>query len=189
LSPTGPSATSGATITGTLNEVRAGGKVSLCHREGNGSYHLIGFSASAEPAHRKHGDAAIGERVPGDATKVFTSACEPGGASVSIESSTNGQNADEAPGPIILVGSAVTWQYLVTNTGDMDLTNVRVRDDQNVTVTCAQTRLAAGQSMTCTGSGVAIRGEYRNVGTVTADWAAGTVTDSDPSHYSGRFVD
>ena len=137
-----------------LNEARSTGKVSLCHRTGNGSYHLIDVSVNAEPAHRAHGDGKIGDPVPGDTTKVFDRDCRPVGASVRIKKSTNGQDADEAPGPTIPVGTAVTWQYLVTNTGNVGLTNVVVVDDRNVTVSCPGATLAVGQSMTCNGSGV-----------------------------------
>ena len=175
---------SGSTAT-IVNEVRSG-KVSLCHSTGNGSYHLIEVSVSAEPAHRAHGDAKIGEPVPGDATKVFDSECRPVGASVRIKKSTNGEDADQAPGPTIAVGSPVTWQYVVTNTGTVGLTDVRVTDDRNVTVSCPGMTLPVGQSMTCSGSGVATAGQYRNVGTVRAQAGAVLVTSSDASHYLGQ---
>jgi hypothetical protein len=169
-----------------VNEVRTTGKVSLCHSTGNGSYHPIEVSVSAEPAHRAHGDAKVGEPVPADPTKVFDQSCRPTGASVRIEKSTNGQDADQAPGPTVTVGSAVSWQYVVTNTGTVPLTGVTVSDDRGVAVSCPQTSLAAGQSMTCTGAGTATAGQYRNVGTARATWTGGTVTDTDPSHYFGQ---
>ena len=65
---------SSATI---VNEVRTSGKVELCHATGNGTYHAIEVSVSAEPAHRAHGDAKVGEPVPGDTTKTFNSSCVP----------------------------------------------------------------------------------------------------------------
>jgi hypothetical protein len=175
---------SGSTAT-IVSDQRSIGKVVLCHRTDSGSYHSIEVSVSAEPAHRAHGDAKVGEPVPADPTKVFDSDCRAVGAAVAIEKSTNGEDADEAPGPTITVGSPVTWLYVVTNTGTLDLTNIVVVDDRNVAVTCGQTSLAVGQSMTCTGSGVATLGQYSNVGTVTANWTGGTVTDSDASHYLG----
>jgi hypothetical protein len=179
---------SGSTAT-IVSQVRSQGKVSLCHRTEAGVYHLIDVSVNAEATHRAHGDAKPGEPVPADPTKVFGESCQLVGPAVRIEKSTNGKDADVAPGPTILVGDTVTWEYVVTNTGGIDLTNVQVVDDQGVTVDCSgQTTLAAGLSMTCTGSGVATLGQYSNLGTVTAESTAGsvTVTDSDASHYLGQ---
>jgi hypothetical protein len=175
---------SGVTLVG---EDRSSGKVSLCHNTESGSYHMIEVSVSAEPAHRTHGDAKVGQPVPAEPTKVFDSECRPVGASVKIDKSTNGEDADDAPGPTVAVGSPITWTYVVTNTGTVNLTNVVVADDRGVGVNCGgQTALVPGQSMTCTGSGAAILGQYRNVGTVTASWSGGTVSDSDASHYFGK---
>lgn len=165
-----------------VSEVRVG-KVALCHRE-NG-YHLIVVSESAEPAHRAHGDAAVGEPVPGTLTKVFDGACRPTGVGVNLEKLTNGQDADNAPGPSVPVPSVVTWTYVVTNTSTGELTNVAVVDDQLGVVTCGQTTLPVGESMTCTASGDAVPGQYQNIGTVTAVSSTGSVSDSDPSHYTG----
>jgi len=169
-----------------VNENRSSGKVSLCHRTDSGEYHLIDVSVNAEPAHRAHGDAKVGEPVPGTQRQVFDANCRPVGPAIKIEKSTNGEDADDAPGPSILVGSAVTWRYVVTNTGTINLTNVVVVDDRGVSVNCvSQTNLPAGQAMTCSGTGVATLGQYSNVGKVTAASALGSVDDSDPSHYLG----
>jgi hypothetical protein len=172
-----------------VNEVRSG-KVTLCHKEGNNSYHSIDVSVNAEPAHRAHGDGKVGDPVPGAPGMTFDENCRVAGPAVEIRKSTNGDDANEAPGPSIRVGSPVTWQYLVTNIGTVNLTNVAVDDDRGVAVNCnGQTTLAPAASMTCTGTGVATLGQYRNVGTVRAGWAmngtTGTVTDTDPSHYLG----
>jgi hypothetical protein len=173
-----------------VSEVRSTGKVSLCHRTESGTYHAIEVSVSAEPAHRAHGDAKVGEPVPGDLTKIFDQSCRPTGASVRIRKSTNGEDANDAPGPTLTVGSAVNWTYEVTNTGTLSLAGVVVTDDRRVAVSCGgQTALAVAQSMTCTGSGVAVAGQYKNVGTVTATWNGGQVTHSDASHYFGRAPD
>ena len=169
-----------------VNENRSSGKVSLCHHTGNGEYHLIDVSVNAEPAHRAHGDARVGEPVPGTQRQVFDASCKPVGPAVQIKKSTNGEDADNAPGPSIPVGAAVSWRYVVTNTGTINLTGIVVVDDRGVAVNCvSQAILAAGQSMTCSGAGVATLGQYRNVGTVTAVSASGSVNDSDPSHYLG----
>jgi hypothetical protein len=148
---------------------------------------------SAELTHRAHGDAKIGEAVPADPTKVFNASCQPVTATeraeVNIEKLTNGDDADTAPGPSIEVGKPVLWEYVVTNTGTVALTGVTVVDDKGVSVTCPKTTLAPAESMTCTGTGTAVLGQYRNVGTVTAGSTAGSATDSDASHYLGKEPD
>ena len=174
-----------ATSAVIVNELRSNSKVSLCHRTEAGSFHMIDVSVNAEPAHRAHGDGKVGDQVPGQPTQMFDQNCRAVGPAVQITKSTNGDDANDAPGPIIEVGRPVNWQYVVTNIGTIPLTNVAVLDDRNVAVTCPSTTLAVEQSMTCTGSGVAALGQYRNVGTVTANSASGTVTDTDPSHYLG----
>jgi len=106
---------------------------------------------------------------------------------IDIEKATNGVDADEPTGPEIAIGAPVEWTYVVTNTGDQDLGDVTVTDDQGVVVTCPQTTLAVGESMTCTATGVAQEGQYANVGTTTGQPLpeGPVVTDSDPSHYIG----
>jgi hypothetical protein len=106
---------------------------------------------------------------------------------VSIVKSTNGQDANAAPGPFIPVGGAVNWTYLVTNTGNVPLADIAVADDRGVTVSCPGSTLAAGQAMTCTAGGTASAGQYANVGTATGTPPVGNnVTASDPSHYFGQ---
>ena len=101
---------------------------------------------------------------------------------VDIEKATNGQDADTPTGPQVEVGSAVTWTYVVTNTGNVTLTGVAVTDDQGVAVSCPSDTLAAGASMTCTASGTAVAGQYANTGRVDTEE---NVSDTDLSHYFG----
>ena len=105
---------------------------------------------------------------------------------VTIKTFTNGHDADAAPGPSIAVGDSVTWTYVVTNTWTAALSGIVVSDDQGVLVDCDDIRtLAAGESLTCTGTGVAIAGPYANIGTVTALAGLRGAMASDPSHYLG----
>lgn len=109
--------------------------------------------------------------------------------SIVLEKYTNGHDADVAPGPTIPQGEAVTWTYVVTNTSTVPLQGITVTDDQlaDGEISCPAAQLAAGASMTCSASGVAVAGQYANIGTVTATPEGGCipVTDSDPSHYFG----
>lgn len=110
-------------------------------------------------------------------------------AAITLEKLTNGEDADLPPGPTILVGATVQWTYVVTNTGDVRLAGVSVTDNRGVAVTCPKTALDPGESMTCTGSGIANAGQYSNIGTATGTPAGGSVvTASDPSHYYGQAV-
>jgi len=108
-----------------------------------------------------------------------------GVAGIDIEKATNGVDADsQSPQNLIPVGSAVTWTYIVTNTGNLTLTDVAVTDDVRGPI-CAIGTLAPGASTTCSDSGVAVEGRYVNVGHVRGNSAIGHRADSDPSHYRG----
>ena len=108
---------------------------------------------------------------------------------IDIEKFTNGADADTGTGPIIAVGGGVTWEFLVTNTGNTTLTNVEVIDSDLGTIACPSTTIAFDDSMTCTATGTAVAGQYENTATVTATDTNGIdVDDIDPSHYFGAIL-
>jgi hypothetical protein len=138
------------------------------------------------------GTPPVGEDVTdSDPSHYFAEPDEPPAvAGIDIEKSTNGHDADVVPGPTIPVGDVVTWTYVVTNTGDVPLTNVQVTDDQDVVVTLPVTTLAPGESAMATATGTAVAGQYANIATATGKPPEGPdVTDSDPSHYFGEEED
>jgi uncharacterized repeat protein (TIGR01451 family) len=101
---------------------------------------------------------------------------------------TNGIDAKLPTGPLIKVGSEVTWTYLVRNTSNITITNIVVTDDQEGGISCPSPSLAPNAIMTCSATGIAIEGQYANVGTITAATSPaefGPLTASDPSHYYG----
>ncbi|MFN8489126.1 MAG: SdrD B-like domain-containing protein [Caldilineaceae bacterium] len=101
---------------------------------------------------------------------------------------TNGDDADLPTGPTVGVGSVVTWTYAITNTGNVTLTNVKLVDDQEGSVTCPQAQLAPGSAMTCILTGTAKAGQYANTAVVTGTPTLGPVTpvtSTNPSHYLG----
>ncbi len=57
-------------------------KVDVCHREGNGSFHLITVAYHAVQAHRTHGDALPGDAVPGNPGYKFDDTCAQVAASI-----------------------------------------------------------------------------------------------------------
>jgi plastocyanin len=105
---------------------------------------------------------------------------------IDIEKSTNGEDADNPTGPRIKVNDTVTWKYVVTNTGNVTLSDVKVSDDQLGPVSCPKTELGPRESMTCTERGTAKVGQYKNVATASGRSPCDRkVKDTDPSHYFG----
>ncbi len=116
---------------------------------------------------------------------------------------TNGTNNDTGTGPLVPVGSTVTWTYNVTNTGNVPLSDVTVTDDHGVTpvlpraatpTTTACSSLA--ETWVYTASGTAVAGQYSNVGTATGtpvddhgNPIPGTTppTATNPDHYYGTL--
>jgi large repetitive protein len=107
--------------------------------------------------------------------------------SMTVEKYTNGVDADEPPGPMILAGSPVVWTYVVTNTGNTTLTDLAVVDSDIGAINCPTTTVPIDGTVTCTApQGVAQAGQYANIATATAvDTNGIEVDDTDPSHYFG----
>src|SRR5207248_346000 len=107
---------------------------------------------------------------------------------IAILKLTNGTNNDTGTGPLVPVGSTVTWAYNITNTGNVALANVVVKDDNGTPLNPADDfivgtipSLAPGASATLTATGSAQAGQYGNVGSATGTDAIGeTVSASNP---------
>jgi uncharacterized repeat protein (TIGR01451 family) len=107
-----------------------------------------------------------------------------------VEKWVEGVDADEGPGPFVPEGDQVEWTYDVTNGGNVPLEAVTVTDDDGLTVSCPQTTLAVGETMRCTATGPAERGEHENVATATGvDDDGDQVSATDPAHYFGFVTD
>ncbi len=114
-------------------------------------------------------------------------------AVINIEKATNGVDADLPTGPFIPVGDTVTWTYVVTNPGNVPLSNIIVTDNRPGVVpiyisgdTNNDGILQVGETWVYEATGVAVAGQYANIGTVVGTPPTGPdVTDSDPSHYFG----
>jgi hypothetical protein len=114
---------------------------------------------------------------------------------IQLVKKTNGTDNNSITGPLVAVGSTVTWSYEVTNTGNVSLTNVVVRDDNGTPsnllddfTVCTIASMAPGASQTCTATGIATVGQFKNWGVVTGLYNGVTVTDDDPDHYFGQAV-
>ena len=97
-------------------------------------------------------------------------------------------NESDADVPTLYVGKSVKWRYIVKNTGNVKLTDIKVTDDVEGAVSCPNTELDVNATMTCTKEGTVKEGKYANEATVEGTPPTGAndkVTDKDPSHYNG----
>jgi hypothetical protein len=115
-------------------------------------------------------------------TNVYAPPPEP---EVDIEKSTNGFDADSAPGPTIPVGETVNWLYRVTNTGNVILQQVDVTDSESGG-TWTIYNLSVGEMRAIQAAGTATAGQYENTGRAEGTAPDGrVVVDEDLSHYFG----
>lgn len=89
------------------------------------------------------------------------------------------------------VGETISYEYLVTNEGNVTLTNLSVSDDKT-TVSCPVSELAPGASTTCTADYSVKQadieaGKVTNTATATAKYGSDTV-DSEPSSVTVHYV-
>ncbi|HEX6899698.1 MAG TPA: hypothetical protein VF789_08295 [Thermoanaerobaculia bacterium] len=181
VSNPGPAAVSGLSVTDDQGVTVSCPQTTLAAGE---SVTCTGNGVAVEGQYANVGTATV--QLPGGAMISATDPSHYFGGTLSLEKATNGVDADLPPGPSILVGSPVAWTYTVTNLGAETLTNVTVTDNQGVTVTCPADTLGSGESMVCTAGGVAVEGQYENIGTVTATSSAPEpIAASDRSHYFG----
>jgi hypothetical protein len=96
---------------------------------------------------------------------------------ITLVKKTNGTDFGVAPGPTILAGSVVTWTYAVTNTGDVDLQNVTVKDDIEGPI-CTIATLLVRQNEECVRNAKAKPGPYVNKGTAETSVTIATTNGS-----------
>ena len=101
--------------------------------------------------------------------------------------------APGSPNPITTVGQSITYDFVVTDTGNTTLSNLTVIDDQSVAgeslagpVSCPVMSLAAGASVTCTGTYTVTstdisNGKVTDVATAKAQTSTGTSITSAPA--------
>ncbi len=110
-----------------------------------------------------------------------------------IEKRAQGDEADTPPGPSVPIGDTVSFDYLVTNTGNEPLWQLSVTDDQSLTVTCPSFFLAVGETLACSASDMAVAGSHANTGTAeaTGQFSGQAVSADDLAHYIGvaRLLD
>ena len=110
----------------------------------------------------QHSNTAIATANEGvsDTDLVFYFGALPG---LDLEKLVNGSDADSAPGPVVAIGSTVTFSFVVTNTGNIGLAHVVVYDDVLGDIGIIEW-LAVGTSQTLTATAAATIGQHVNLG-------------------------
>ena len=105
---------------------------------------------------------------------------------IDIEKSVNGNDADTAPGPTLQVGETVVWEYVVTNSGNVPLSNIAVTDSVLGTIETG-IYLNPGEVWQTSVQGTAQYGQQINIGSAEGTAPDGTVVqDTDPANYYGE---
>ena len=144
-----------------------------------------------------------GSMIAGSTVNAVPNANNP---SIAIVKLTDNTNNDSTPvpgtpdGPVLPVGSTVTWTYDVTNPGNEPIANVSVTDSDpsvlptpvlsggfNVGDTNDNGLLDPGETWVYTASGTVTAGQYSNIGTAsgTSTISNTPVSANNPDHYFG----
>jgi uncharacterized repeat protein (TIGR01451 family) len=80
------------------------------------------------------------------------------------------------------VGDALTYNFTVENSGNVEITNISVSDDRIASISCPVTRLMPGESVICTGTDIVSQididaGSVVNNAAATGDPSGGVLTD------------
>ena len=135
----------------------------------------------------QHSNTARVEGLRGTVTVEDTDSCHylGSGASIHLKKHVNGQDADSPTGPLVEVGSTITFDFVVTNAGDVELAPVVVTDDVLGNIGTIES-LTAGASQTLTVTATALAGQHSNMGTATGTPPTGPdVSATARGHYNG----
>jgi hypothetical protein len=105
---------------------------------------------------------------------------------IDLETFVAGDDADAAPGPIVIPGSALQFRYEVHNTGNVELWGLWVHDDVLGTVSCPSRHLMPGDTVVCQVNATAAQGPHAASAVAQAwDATGGQVEDRDSHNYVG----
>lgn len=104
---------------------------------------------------------------------------------VSVDGGATWEDPDDAPGPQVEPGAPVSFRFVITNVGNVDLSNVTLSDSVFDTSACIMpAALAVGAFAECTvGPFPAVEGQHVNTATASAVIGNQTITDTDDAYY------
>jgi len=185
------SSQSGGILSLTYGNGSGGAAIQVSGTGGRGSVVLFGFpfETITSPLQRQQ----VMDRV---FTFFNLLAGTPG---IEIRTRVNGQEADAPTGPLLGVGETATFSYVVTNTGDVALSDVLVVDDNGTPGNAADDfspayvggdangngQLDVWETWTYSTTRTVVAGQQVHTGTASGQAHSQTVMSSDPAYYFG----
>ncbi|UNC91197.1 ice-binding family protein [Candidatus Contubernalis alkaliaceticus] len=110
---------------------------------------------------------------------------------VSVDGGDTWHDAQSAPGPSVEVGSEVLFKFVVTNTGNVTLTDITLSDDVygHLSDAALTDPLPVGGDFEYILEETAKEGQHQNTATATGDHEGVTYSDTDAAHYWGYVSD
>ena len=109
---------------------------------------------------------------------------------VSVDNQQTWQDADDAPGPQAVTGANVYFRFVISNIGNVPLTNVGLSDTIYDVSGCPArpNPMAAGAVYTCTiGAFAAQPGQHTNTATTIGLYGSTSVIDDDDANYNAQL--
>lgn len=187
---------------GTLVDIdRSGSHSELCRQ------HLLRYEAGTEILVWRQAAglldqaavADLGVQEPSGALRIDTEedvyiagaycvagACANQRTALDVNLLLDGRIADEARGPLVDSGSPLTWTLVITNTGELPVSGIRI---EGLDAACPGRGLEAGESMECTAEDVALSNPQSIPVLVTAHSSCDDVSKRTTGYYEGVLVD
>ena len=109
---------------------------------------------------------------------------------VSVDGGGTWHDAQSAPGPSVEEGSEVQFKFVVTNTGNVELTDITLSDDVfDLSDAVLTDPLPEGDSFEYILTATAVEGQHQNTATATGVHDGVTYSDTDVAHYWGYVPD
>lgn len=95
------------------------------------------------------------------------------------------QDADAIPGPLVTSGTQISFRFVVTNSGNVELTSLTLSDNLFSLSTCTiPATLPSGAFFECiVGPLVAVDGQHSNIATASGAFNGIVVSDTDSANY------
>ncbi|MCC6457746.1 MAG: VWA domain-containing protein [Caldilineaceae bacterium] len=105
---------------------------------------------------------------------------------VSVDGGVTWDDANSAPGPLLVEGTSPQFKFVVTNNGNVDLSGITLTDSDFALASCViPTTLAVDDSFECIITASWATGQHTNTATATGSYNGASASDTDDANYFG----